>query len=182
MNIRQRLAKWVVKKLAPEILIERRQYKREAETDPLTGLRNKRAWLNAKGSVESDPKKLVVIWDVNNFGVVNKSLSTEAGDRILVDIARAIKAVMPRTFRIGGDEFVSVVEYPAAHIPRLIKDVRDIFGTNYICYQGSKVIISLSGSFGLSQSMAEESLQEIKVLDKMIDEKKFSQKLGLSQA
>ena len=83
-------------------------------TDPLTGLRNRRGFVE---TVESDclhscrnfaPLSLVWI-DLDNFKHVNDSAGHAVGDRLLRQLGEAITAVLradiDRAFRLGGDEF-----------------------------------------------------------------------------
>jgi diguanylate cyclase (GGDEF)-like protein len=85
-----------------------------AVTDPLTGLRNRRTFMEA---VEEDcarsrrlraPLSLVCI-DLDNFKLINDRAGHAHGDRVLQQLAAAIHATVrvhiDRGFRLGGDEF-----------------------------------------------------------------------------
>lgn len=85
-----------------------------ARFDPLTGLWNRRAFEEA---VEEDcararrsrqPLSLVYI-DLDNFKQINDTAGHEAGDRVLQQLAAAIRQTLrvrvDRGFRLGGDEF-----------------------------------------------------------------------------
>lgn len=82
--------------------------------DPLTGLRN-RAGLVAELEVllrTAGPSRLALLFlDLDNFKQVNDSLGHAAGDELLVEVSRRLRAAAPPTAvlaRLAGDEFVLV--------------------------------------------------------------------------
>jgi diguanylate cyclase (GGDEF)-like protein len=90
--------------------------------DPLTGLANRvlfvdRVW-QAINQLGRAPGRLAVIFvDLDHFKEVNDSLGHDAGDRLLVEVARRILTVSRRTdtvARFGGDEFVLLCDQLAA--------------------------------------------------------------------
>ncbi len=90
---------------------------RAANTDPLTGLMNRRALEPlldrelARCARLGHPLCVAVI-DLDGFKHVNDSLGHHAGDRLLVDVTRSWRSAL-RTFdvlaRSGGDEFLLVL-------------------------------------------------------------------------
>lgn len=89
------------------------ELKRHAERDPLTGLRNRRAFLDAL-SVEHHrlvrfrhPFSLAYI-DLDNFKAVNDRQGHAEGDRLLTTVAQVMRERTRSTdvaARLGGDEF-----------------------------------------------------------------------------
>ncbi|THA24351.1 bifunctional diguanylate cyclase/phosphodiesterase [Streptomyces sp. RKND-216] len=81
--------------------------------DPLTGLPNRqwlmqraRSALGEAGRAESRTALLLI--DLDRFRSVNDTLGHPAGDRLLLQIADRLRAVLPRgaeAARLGGDEF-----------------------------------------------------------------------------
>ena len=105
-----------------EDITERRRAEKEivhlARHDPLTGLAN-RAEFNAR--LEEATKRLkrnggtiaVMMLDLDKFKAVNDTLGHPAGDQLLVEVARRLKASVRETdvlARLGGDEFAIVQE------------------------------------------------------------------------
>ncbi|HEY0843792.1 MAG TPA: EAL domain-containing protein [Noviherbaspirillum sp.] len=87
---------------------------RLAHYDPLTGLAN-RAWLSEEiermisFSRRHQRKFAVVFLDLDHFKQINDSLGHEAGDEMLLAVARRLKASIREVdtaARLGGDEFV----------------------------------------------------------------------------
>ncbi|WP_024851957.1 GGDEF domain-containing protein [Hydrogenovibrio kuenenii] len=89
---------------------------KQSETDPLTGLLNRR-FIDEKMSMWNqalnDESKALMIVDIDHFKDVNDTLGHAEGDRILREVAKAIASVVrPNDVigRWGGDEFVVFLE------------------------------------------------------------------------
>jgi len=86
--------------------------KAEAATDPLTALPNRTAIFNSIRVALSRPAPVGVIYlDINSFKSVNDSGGHAAGDRVLVEVADALREAVRQgdsVGRVGGDEFVAV--------------------------------------------------------------------------
>jgi diguanylate cyclase (GGDEF)-like protein/PAS domain S-box-containing protein len=95
-----------------------RQLTTQALTDPLTHLPNRTLLRDrlalAVTRLDRHPGMVAVMFlDLDRFKVVNDSLGHDAGDELLVEVARRIKSVVRRgdtVARFGGDEFVVVTE------------------------------------------------------------------------
>ncbi|MEN3611323.1 sensor domain-containing diguanylate cyclase [Plantactinospora sp. ZYX-F-223] len=83
-----------------------------ASSDPLTGLRHQGSF--GERIAESHPGRTALLAvDVDDFKTVNDTYGHQAGDKVLVDLARALQGALrhgDELYRIGGDEFVAVVE------------------------------------------------------------------------
>jgi diguanylate cyclase (GGDEF)-like protein len=89
--------------------------RRLAETDPLTSLLNRRAFLEQAIGRAADQQLLVV--DVDHFKQVNEAVGHDGGDEVLRVIARTLRrATPPGTLiaRMGGEEFVILADARAA--------------------------------------------------------------------
>ena len=90
-----------------------REMARQARTDPLTGLLNRRAFLEeiARCAERLDREELpgtLMFVDLDNFKVVNDAMGHEMGDQVLMHTATMLRAVVRPTdlvARLGGDEF-----------------------------------------------------------------------------
>ncbi|WP_375398774.1 diguanylate cyclase domain-containing protein [uncultured Sphingomonas sp.] len=82
-----------------------------ADTDPLTGLLNRRAFLSRAIGREGDQTLLVL--DIDHFKQVNETIGHDGGDEVLRVVARALRQAMPAgalVARIGGEEFVCLCD------------------------------------------------------------------------
>ena len=90
----------------------------EAHLDPLTGVKNRHAYLDAEERMNRQlmggyvQDFAIVIFDVNDLKKVNDVEGHQAGDRFLQDACRIICSVFDHSpvFRIGGDEFAVIAQ------------------------------------------------------------------------
>ena len=101
-----------------------------ADTDPLTGLLNRRAFL--RKLLEHDSHWTLILVDIDHFKRVNDSLGHAGGDDAITSIAGVLRKYTPEgamVARMGGEEFA--ISYPAG-LPltpdpeRLLSDIRSI--------------------------------------------------------
>ena len=89
-----------------------------AYTDPLTGVKSKRAYLDARKQLE---QKIIdntikafalAVFDVNGLKEVNDKLGHDIGDQYIISACNLICSILKHSpvFRIGGDEFVAILE------------------------------------------------------------------------
>jgi diguanylate cyclase (GGDEF)-like protein/PAS domain S-box-containing protein len=87
----------------------------QATTDPLTGVLNRRAFLNVSGSIreEGDEADMVLAMaDLDHFKNLNDTYGHAAGDEVLKGFAKLVSnALRDKDLfaRIGGEEFVIVL-------------------------------------------------------------------------
>jgi len=94
------------------------QLARHAFEDPLTGLANRRVFLDhvgqaVKRSARSNETHAVLFADVDRFKFVNDSLGHHAGDQLLIAIAQRMSRVLrpgDLLARLGGDEFTVLLQ------------------------------------------------------------------------
>jgi diguanylate cyclase (GGDEF)-like protein len=88
------------------------QLRLQAESDELTGLASRRAFLSVLESVLSRPGRgfhgALVLFDIDYFKQVNDTLGHDAGDDLLIKVAQRLKSLVRSgdfVARLGGDEF-----------------------------------------------------------------------------
>ena len=94
------------------------QAQREANLDVLTGVKNRHAYLETEERLDSQIAEhrvsdfAIVILDVNDLKKINDTVGHKAGDLYLRDACRIICGIFKHSpvFRIGGDEFVAVIQ------------------------------------------------------------------------
>ena len=92
--------------------------RRLAYTDPLTGVKSKLAYVEAEAKIdrritEADVSAFAVaVFDLNGLKLVNDTRGHEAGDEYIISACRLICKTFQHSpvFRIGGDEFVALLE------------------------------------------------------------------------
>lgn len=91
-----------------------------AYLDGLTGLNNRTSYmeylqlLEEKMENNSDTVFSVVVFDINQLKMINDDYGHDQGDKLIIAIANNIRKVFGgnRIYRIGGDEFVAIVDEP----------------------------------------------------------------------
>jgi len=84
------------------------EYERAARVDVLTGLPNRRALHASVIEKGGGPRLALLLLDLDRFRTVNDALGHNVGDRLLVEVANRLAAVVPAhdlVVRLGGDEF-----------------------------------------------------------------------------
>lgn len=92
------------------LMREREVLQDAADTDVLTGLRNRRSFEGEVNRTLSRPgtRSALLLVDLDRFKPVNDRYGHQAGDQVLVEVARRLERVARAgdvTARLGGDEF-----------------------------------------------------------------------------
>ncbi len=90
------------------------QLEHDASHDALTHLPNRR-WFKQRLNQRSDQPVTLLFIDLDDFKLVNDSLGHDAGDMLLVETAKRLRACLAQldcgvAARLGGDEFVVMIE------------------------------------------------------------------------
>ncbi len=136
---------------------------RLATTDPLTGVKNRRAFMdhaNALYETSAAPLSLAII-DVDHFKRVNDTLGHEAGDKVLVAVSQRISqaaAEHPDTLvaRLGGEEFAVLIPGDCAGTGAAVAEaILDRVALEPVdSYTG--VLVPVTVSIGLSERVPED--------------------------
>lgn len=111
---------------------ERDRARREAWTDDLTGLSNRRHLTDRLRETlaragHGDAAVMVALFDLDHFKRLNDVHGHDVGDRVLCDFALLLQAGVRRedlAGRLGGEEFVVAVgSDDATHLPELVERV-----------------------------------------------------------
>src|SRR3984885_2461517 len=108
-----------VKELATEMDARRAaelEARKLARHDPLTGLPNRRFFVEMLGEVllttTADSQSAVLMLDLDGFKSINDAFGHATGDHVLIEFVRRISATMRGGavfIRVGGDEFAVIV-------------------------------------------------------------------------
>ncbi|MGD0678655.1 MAG: diguanylate cyclase [Polyangiaceae bacterium] len=145
-----------------EIRTARSKLEQELETDALTGVYNRRGFMDLASTTyqrarQSGHEPAVFFIDLNCMKEINDSLGHAEGDRLLIDVAWILRGCFRTSDiigRLGGDEFVVLAPEAQEHADvlreRLLAAV-DQFNA------GSERAYRVSISIGLSQCVPGES-------------------------
>lgn len=115
-----------------------------AGTDPLTGALNRRAlsYPSAPGS------SIFVLVDVDHFKQINDTLGHDAGDFVLVELARLISGQIRQSdqfFRWGGEEFLlELKDTELDEAFHRIEALRKLIDDSHFNYGGNTIRITIS--------------------------------------
>lgn len=157
-------------------LLKRQQLMKEANTDKMTGLFNRRAWENALDDVRqlnSIDNITVIEMDLNRLKIVNDNLGHLAGDEIIAASGKIINDYWGKygdCYRIGGDEFVVLCMEVLKNPDELIEG----FKNKVALWQG-KMVDSLGISIGYAIGK-DEKVHAIGDLIKIADERMYDDK------
>ncbi len=139
--------------------------KAQSDTDPLSGLLNRRgfeeraATLLERSASNSLPVALVLA-DLDHFKAVNDRHGHAAGDRVIVDFATKLRLVAGTrgvAGRIGGEEFAVVLPLADLGTARLFAEtVRTLFSTGHT--DGLSLGPKVTASFGVAARSGREPL------------------------
>jgi diguanylate cyclase (GGDEF)-like protein/PAS domain S-box-containing protein len=140
--------------------------------DTLTGLPNRALFLDRLGLALRRTERrsgsvAVLFCDLDRFKVVNDSLGHDAGDRLLVDVAkRIVTALRPAdtVARFGGDEFTILCEDIAGEIEAatIAQRIVDVFRDPFLLEDGE---VFLATSLGIAIARGNDDRAEDLIRD-----------------
>jgi diguanylate cyclase (GGDEF)-like protein len=150
---------------------------RELTTDPLTGLRNRRALMLELPRVFewASEDRPVFLWffDLNGFKQYNDSFGHVSGDALLARLGEQLREVIApygRAYRLGGDEFCVLISTPVSDPHGLFQDARES-----LVDQGGAFTISASAGAVELPCEADSPTQALRLADqRMYREKAMS--------
>lgn len=148
-------------------------YKQLAYMDSMTGMKNRTAFMEEQERDSGAPGMTYILMDINNLKQTNDRYGHEEGDRLIITAAKHIRETFEgpgKCYRIGGDEFVVILERGTAEgtAETLAGMQRRIREEN----KGRK--ISLNIAAGLAVRQGKEDTAE--VLFKRADEEMYAEK------
>ncbi len=143
----------------------------QANTDPLTGLSNRRGLsLYLDGDRRLNAMSILVL-DIDGLKAINDAHGHDVGDRVLVAVARAASGVLRGSdllARTGGDEFLAVVADADESDARRVAD-RVTEAVSRIKVQGVRTSVSVgyascgkNGDIDRLRQQADEAMYEAK--------------------
>ena len=143
-----------------------RKLRHMAATDPLTGLFNRRHMLDlaekelARFQRSRHPIGLLLL-DIDHFKFINDSHGHEVGDKVLVEVANAIKGELRSQdliARWGGEEFLAILPDTNLGQARASAErVRQALMQQRWCFDGQSVAVTIS--VGVSEFQEDDGLK-----------------------
>lgn len=145
------LAYYTVGRAIMDLAISRDVFERLSRTDPLTGLLNRRAFVDTIAAMRT-PYVIAAI-DIDRFKSINDTHGHSAGDAVLVEVAGQLRlafgdgAVLAR---LGGEEFGVVMEDPGRErAVAMLERARSMLELQVFRVAGKQVSVTFSA--GLSK-------------------------------
>lgn len=100
-----------------------REARQLAEGDPLTGIANRRVFLQRLEAMSADPAQryAILMLDLDDFKLINDMHGHQHGDQVLIDVVRILAEHMRVTdllARYGGEEFI--IAMPRTELPEAV--------------------------------------------------------------
>ncbi|GGB96580.1 hypothetical protein GCM10011494_13800 [Novosphingobium endophyticum] len=137
-----------------------REARRLAETDPLTGYRNRRSFNSGVAAMlaannDEDRAVLLMMVDLDNFKQINDFNGHKIGDLLLQECARRITASLPGhalVGRIGGDEFAVALAFDRSHADQLDTITQTLVERMRQPIRAEALSLEVTASIGLARS------------------------------
>ncbi|MGF9758350.1 GGDEF domain-containing protein [Microvirga sp. 0TCS3.31] len=141
------------------------EYKQAALVDDLTGIPNRRAFLQAASRLLSrlnNRPASCLLFDLDNFKAINDRHGHAVGDRILSVFAHTLTDKLPKeTFgRLGGEEFAAILPIGDRDAAMLAEKIRHAFAEAGKAALGTAEEVTVSiGCATIHQARAEDLLR-----------------------
>ena len=131
-----------------------------ATHDDLTGLLNRAGFIQqAEDRLAAGAQSLLLL-DLDGFKFVNDGYGHKAGDHVLIEVARRLRAAAPETAltaRLGGDEFAVLYDHAASGTPHDVLAERLIaaVGLPFAGFDAGRLGVSIGIHAGSEPSLTE---------------------------
>lgn len=132
-----------------------------AETDPLTGLLNRRAFFSRIANLGNDCETLpIAVCDVDHFKRVNDTYGHDIGDQVLTAVAREVAHAGQLAVRLGGEEFA--IALPGQSVRDALRIAERL---RLVCadlrFTAGNVSFSITSSFGIGYRQGQEMAETV---------------------
>lgn len=160
----------------------------QAHHDPLTGATNRaamdnRLFLAIERASQTSQRIALFFIDLNDFKIVNDKYGHEAGDKLLSEVAKNLKACLRNTdtiSRYGGDEFVIIIEdiHNQEHIETVLHTIRSAINEPILINKE----ITLQAKASIGMAIYPEDATDADTLIKAADESMYLVKKDKNRA
>lgn len=142
---------------------------KDANTDSLTGVFNRKGITEAFSQTVQTDKGAVIFIDLDKFKAINDTFGHEAGDRALKLVAEKLQSfARPHDIvaRIGGDEYVMVFSNMDKDVAEArTQEIRNMFDTltiKAVADDANSVIVRVGASVGMECFTENEVFESVK--------------------
>ncbi|MBX3570325.1 MAG: GGDEF domain-containing protein [Rhizobiaceae bacterium] len=139
------------------------RHRREAMTDALTGLLNRRALFDLHGNAPVGQFAAVIAFDLDDFKSVNDQYGHQVGDRVIIAFAAELSAAVGgqgSAARLGGEEFALVLPRCLPHqAERAAEAIRSGFAARSVITDRGALSCTVSAgvAFGTKEGLPFET-------------------------
>ena len=141
--------------------MSRAEFERLSRTDMLSGLANRRAFLESFDGCARE--KMMLVLDLDRFKAINDTYGHAAGDEVIVKVAEMLGKVFSDgcfCARIGGEEFaVFGCDMPFAEFAALAETARLRISGMRIATEDAAFSVTISG--GLARALPDQKFGEV---------------------
>ena len=151
----------------------------QSQTDPLTGLKNRRGFYNYYQNeilrLGEDVTKSMIMCDIDFFKKVNDTYGHNAGDDVLKHVAGIMERCVDtngQVFRWGGEEFIILLpKYDRKQTLELAEKIRYTIQESECVSDAATIKVTMS--FGVKEFEADKELEEnLQIVDEKLYEAK----------
>jgi diguanylate cyclase (GGDEF)-like protein len=147
------------------------RHRRDAETDGLTGLANRRALFERYGNRAFAPPLAVAIFDLDHFKAVNDAHGHSVGDEVLRHFARTVNWHLGTgdfVARTGGEEFVLVMAATPQGAGKMAESIRESFAATSIAGESGDITCTVSAGIAVARLGGESFEEALQRADKSL--------------
>ena len=145
------LAYYIVGAAILDLAVSRNEYERLSRVDPLTGLMNRRAFVDVVSTIKQS--YVLAVFDIDRFKAINDTYGHGAGDQVLIEVSHMLKDAFGSdnaVARLGGEEFGVVLQHPSKEETiAAIDRFREAMAKRRFTVDGVEITVTVSA--GVSQ-------------------------------
>ncbi len=120
--------------------------------------------LRINQSLNKDSNLHILVFDINNLKLVNDKYGHEYGNKLIISAANAITTIFKKnnTYRIGGDEFVVIIENESDNIiEELINDYNSLIKNCYLDLPDIRKNIEIAYGYTKFNHLTDTSFEDV---------------------
>jgi diguanylate cyclase (GGDEF)-like protein len=145
------LAYYIVGAAILDLAVSRNEFERLSRADPLTGLMNRRAFVDVVSTIRQS--YVLAVFDIDRFKAINDTYGHSAGDQVLIEVSHMLKDAFGRdnaVARLGGEEFGVVLQHASKEETIAVIDrFREAMAKHRFTVDGVEITVTVSA--GVSQ-------------------------------